>query len=92
MEIIEPGKSRSRAMLLYELHAPLIMISRSAYAADILDKDALKKKIQEVIDILQECSEILSWEDQSTPEGILAQVAQQSAAQLQESIKQLEME
>ncbi|EDS26607.1 conserved hypothetical protein [Culex quinquefasciatus] len=86
-DVFEPGKSRSRAMLLYELHAPIVVLAQSEYAHGSLDGEPLKKRLQEAIALLEESSEILKWEDPTTPEGILANVAKQSMVQLRQSME-----
>ncbi|XP_058446372.1 SET domain-containing protein SmydA-8 [Malaya genurostris] len=90
LNVFEPGKSRARAMILYELHAPLILLAQSAYRQGTLQGVSLKEKLIEAADILKECAEILEWEDSSTPEGILANVAKQAIVQLEQSIHSLE--
>ncbi|XP_040170568.1 SET domain-containing protein SmydA-8 [Anopheles arabiensis] len=92
LDVFEPGKSRARAMILYELHAPLIMLAQSAFARgeDQRDGKSLKQQLNEAAQILEECGAILDWEDPATPEGILANVAQQSLAQLRQSIETLD--
>uniref|UniRef100_A0A182MZA2 SET domain-containing protein n=1 Tax=Anopheles dirus TaxID=7168 RepID=A0A182MZA2_9DIPT len=92
LDVFEPGKSRARAMVLYELHAPLIMLAQSAFSRgeDHRDGKPLKQQLTEAAHILDECGAILEWEDPSTPEGILANVAKQSLLQLRQSIETLD--
>ncbi|XP_058819092.1 SET domain-containing protein SmydA-8 [Topomyia yanbarensis] len=90
LNVFEPGKSRARAMVLYELHAPLILLAQSAFSRGTLEGASLKEKLTEAADILKESAEILEWEDASTPEGILANVAKQSIVQLEQSIQSLD--
>lgn len=87
LNIFQSGKTRARAMLLYELHAPLVLTARAAYVAGVLQGDALKVKVQEAVDLLEECSTILEWEDITTVEYNIAQIAKESLAQLKESIR-----
>lgn len=87
LTVIHPGKTRCRAMLLYELHAPLVLIAKSAYAVGILQGDALKAKLQEAVDLLEECSSILQWEDSTTVEYTIGQISNQSLVQLKESME-----
>ncbi|XP_037049425.1 SET domain-containing protein SmydA-8-like [Bradysia coprophila] len=87
LNVIHPGKTRCRAMLMYELHAPLVLIARSAYAAGVLQGDALKSKLQEAVDLLEECTPILEWEDSTTVEYTIGRIARESLAQLKESMR-----
>ncbi|XP_055593100.1 SET domain-containing protein SmydA-8 [Uranotaenia lowii] len=89
LNVLEPGKSRARAMIMYELHAPLVLMAQSAYRNGILAGEPLKKQLEEAIELLVECAEILDWEDPSTPEGILANVAKQSLVELRQSVDRL---
>lgn len=89
MNIFEPGKTRSRAMMLYELHGPIVMLSQSQYRQGALDGAPLKERLSEAALMLEECASILEWEDPSSPEGILANVAKQSLEQLKLSVEAL---
>ncbi|XP_050101373.1 SET domain-containing protein SmydA-8 [Anopheles aquasalis] len=92
LDVVEPGLSRSRAMVLYELHAPLIMLAQSAFGRGEEKRDGktLKQQLEEAAAILEECGSILEWEDPTSPEGILSNVAKQSLLQLRQSIATLE--
>jgi predicted RNA-binding Zn-ribbon protein involved in translation (DUF1610 family) len=80
LDVFEAGKSRSRAMIMYELHAPIVLLARSALSP------FPSERLKEACTLLEECAEILEWEDPTTLEGILAQVARQSLLQLQPSL------
>lgn len=90
LDVIEPGKSRARAMMLFELHVPMIFTAKSIYAAGLLEGEPLRKKFREVIDVLEECKEILEWEDPNSPEGYCAKVAAGALVQLKESLDGIE--
>ncbi|KFB46177.1 AGAP007779-PA-like protein [Anopheles sinensis] len=92
LDVFEPGRTRARAMVLYELHAPLIMLAQSSFTRgeDRRDGRTLKEQLLEAAQILEECGGILEWEDPTTPEGILANVAKQSLLQLRQSIATLD--
>lgn len=86
LDAIHPGKTRSRAMLLYELHAPLVFRARNAYTAGFLKDDALKTKLQESINLLKESTEILEWEDVTTTEYAIAQIGKKALVRLKENV------
>lgn len=90
LDVIEAGKTRSRAMMLYELHAPLVVMARSQFLAGTLTGEPLKEKMNVAIDLLDECIEILDWEDLISTEGYLAEIAKASSAQLKHTLNQLE--
>lgn len=90
LNVIYPGKTRAHAMLLYEMHGPLVLSSRNAYIAGILKSDGFKTKLREAINLLEECIEILEWEDVATMESDIAQIAKKVKAQLTEEIIKFE--
>lgn len=90
LNVVEPGKSRARAMMLFELHVPMVFLAKSIYAAGLLEGEPLREKFREVIKLLSECKEILEWEDPSSSEGYCAKVAATALVQLQESLDGIE--
>lgn len=90
LDVVYPGKNRARAMLLYELHAPLVFRARNAYAAGILNGDALKIKLQEAINLLNESTEILEWEDIATTEYAIAQIGKKALVQLKDNVRTID--
>jgi hypothetical protein len=78
LDTFEAGKSRARAMIMYELHAPLVLLAKLADHAA-----AASDRVREARALLTASGEILHWEDPTTPEGILAQVAKQSLSRFQ---------
>lgn len=90
VDVIEPGKSRARGMLLFELHVPMIFLAKSIYAAGLLEGEPLRQKFIEVMQVLEECKEFLEWEDPNSPEGYCAKVAAGALVQLKESLDGIE--
>lgn len=90
LDVVEPGKSRARGMMLFELHVPLIFQAKSTYAQGLLEGEKLREKFRGVMKVLEECAEILKWEDENSPEGQCAKVAEQALIQLQESLNGIE--
>ncbi|XP_053958684.1 SET domain-containing protein SmydA-8 isoform X1 [Anastrepha ludens] len=89
LDVFEPGLSRTRATLLYELHVPLVLLAKSGFIAGVLSAEALREKLLDVIGILRECVDILQYEDPETQEGNLCRVAQQAMEQLTQSVEGL---
>lgn len=73
-------------LLLYELHAPLIVLARSLYQQDVLTGLALYTRMQEAERVLREAARILSLEHPESMEGQLATQARVSLQQLRETI------
>lgn len=90
LDKIEPGKSRARAMMLFELHVPMIFLAKSKYANNLLEGEPLREKFREVMKVLEECKEVLEWEDPNSPEGFCAKVAEGALVQLKESLEGIE--
>lgn len=76
-------------MILYELHVPLMLFTRSRYEYNEITKEEYKKRMQEVEHILEEAVNILILEDPSSAEGSIGQVGKESLQQLKSSIAQL---
>ncbi|XP_034473188.1 SET domain-containing protein SmydA-8 [Drosophila innubila] len=89
LNVFEPGLSRTRAMNLYELHVPLVLLAKSGFIASRLNGGELRGRLVEAIDLLKECVEILQNEDHSSQEGILCGVAKQALQQLTVSVEGL---
>ncbi|KAI5712442.1 hypothetical protein M8J75_008370 [Diaphorina citri] len=69
-------------VLLYELHAPLMVrISRNSQAGNI-SKPALKKQLRKVISCLKEAVSILSFECPTTQEGQMASAAREALTEI----------
>lgn len=90
LDVLEPGKSRARAMMLFELHVPVIFLAKSCYAAGLLEGDELRKKFKEIMEVLEECREVLMWEDPKSAEGGCAIIAEGALVQLKESLDGIE--
>lgn len=86
---VEPGYTRMRGLILYELHAPLLFIAKSQWNAGVIDNAGLKPKMTEAANVLKEAATILSLEPEDTPEGQIGIVAKQSLIQLEQSIQEL---
>ncbi|CAH0400982.1 unnamed protein product [Chilo suppressalis] len=89
LDVVMPGESRMRGMMLYELHAPLMFLARSEFGAGLITQEKLKERLQEPIKCLAEAARILSREDPHSPEGITGQIAHQSMEQLKASLESL---
>ncbi|XP_063536955.1 SET domain-containing protein SmydA-8 [Cydia strobilella] len=89
LQIVAPGETRMRGMMLYELHAPVMFLARSEFSAGLIHQEKLKERLQEPIRLLAEASKILRREDPQSPEGITGEIARQSMEQLQASIEAL---
>ncbi|XP_022921191.2 SET domain-containing protein SmydA-8-like [Onthophagus taurus] len=89
INVLEPGYTRLRGTILYELHAPIIMLARNLYNVDVINKDELRSKLQEAIKLLKESSEILTLEPENSQEGMIGKMANQAYIQLSTNLEDL---
>lgn len=75
--------------MLYELHAPLMYLARSAFSAGLISQEQLKERLQDPIQCLADAARILSREDPTSPEGVTGNIAQHSMEQLKASLDSL---
>jgi hypothetical protein len=65
LDIFERGKNRARALMMYELHAPLVLYAKSLFDVGHLSEAELIRHLEKARDILSESHEILEWEDEN---------------------------
>ncbi|KPI99743.1 Protein msta, isoform A [Papilio xuthus] len=72
---IEPGYSRLRGITLYELHAPLMVLTTRDFEKKAITKDNLRERLKEIVSYLNESALILGFEPSQTSEGLMASAA-----------------
>lgn len=78
IDILEPGSSRLRGVIFYELHAPIMLqINRDMQSGKLQNSD-YKRRLKEVIQILKKSHDILQHEPEGSSENQMA-VAAKSA-------------
>ncbi|XP_008547423.1 SET domain-containing protein SmydA-8-like [Microplitis demolitor] len=75
LEIVEPGISRLKGILLYEIHLPIVIIANKDYASREITSEELAERLEEAENYLKKSLSMLLIEPASTPEGILAKRA-----------------
>jgi hypothetical protein len=65
LDIFECGKSRARALLLYELHAPLVLYAKSQFDVGHLSQMEYLERLLKAREVLNESREVLEWEDEN---------------------------
>ncbi|CAG9564431.1 unnamed protein product [Danaus chrysippus] len=81
-DVIEPGYSRLRGITLYELHAPLMVLTTRAFERKEITKENLRNRLKEIVRYLRESSIILGFEPRSSPEGLMAGAAQHALSKI----------
>ncbi len=89
LDVVMPGKTRSRGMILYELHAPLLFLAKNQWATGVIDAAALRTKMTESAGILEDSIDILRHEPEGTPEADIATGAKLALVQLRQSISEV---
>lgn len=77
LDVIQPGLSRTRAMLLYEIYITKIALLKKNW--DILID--LDSEVAATRKLLQECLTVFEWEDESSLEQYLARICKQINAE-----------
>nr|CAD7568212.1 unnamed protein product [Timema californicum] len=78
INVLEPGYSRLRGIILYELHAPLMILITRGFDSRAFSKKDLRKHLKEVVDCLEEANVILSFEPPNSSEGEMAASAKEA--------------
>ncbi|KAI5754356.1 hypothetical protein M8J77_007961 [Diaphorina citri] len=86
IDVVEPGKTRLRGLMLFEQHIPQMLYAQSRYRYGELTGKKLKDELENVRDVLKEAVEILKLEDPASPEGSIAVGGLESLKELEESI------
>ncbi|XP_014224254.1 protein msta-like [Trichogramma pretiosum] len=87
LEIVEPGLSRLKAILLYEMHVPLAAAATRAYGAREIGPRELLEELERARAHLRRALEMLLNEPRDTPEGQLARRGLQEMRLLQTSVE-----
>lgn len=87
LNVLHPGQTRIRAMLLYELHAPIFLCGKNAFRTGSINESELKDIFTKSIDLLGECITILQREDVSSIENKVVYVAANTLKYLQKEAK-----
>ncbi|CAH0588795.1 unnamed protein product [Chrysodeixis includens] len=74
-DVIEPGYSRLRGVTLYELHAPLMILTTRDFEKKAITKDNLRTRLKEIVGYLTESALILGFEPPQSSEGLMASAA-----------------
>ncbi|CAG4982109.1 unnamed protein product [Colias eurytheme] len=74
-DVIEPGYSRLRGITLYELHAPLMVLTTREFEKKAISKENLRNRLKEIVGYLTESALILGFEPSQSPEGLMASAA-----------------
>lgn len=69
---LEPGVSRLRGVIMYELHAPIMIQATRLFEKKQINVIEFKRRLREVIALLKDAERILSIEPEGSPEYTMA--------------------
>ncbi|KAG5331828.1 MSTAA protein, partial [Acromyrmex charruanus] len=86
LDIVEPGISRLKGIMLYEMHLPIIILANRSYSAREISSTQLTCQLEEARDLLKKALTMLLLEPLTTPEGKLAKRALEELRTLNQNI------
>ncbi|XP_011703428.1 PREDICTED: protein msta, isoform B-like isoform X3 [Wasmannia auropunctata] len=86
LDIVEPGISRLKGIMLYEMHLPIIILANRSYSAREISSTQLACQLEEARDLLKKALTMLLLEPPTTPEGKLAKRALEELRTLNQNI------
>lgn len=72
VDSLEPGFSRLRGIIMYELHAPIMIQTTRMFEEKKLNVQEFKKRLREVLQLLKDSEKILSKEPEGSAEYTMA--------------------
>uniref|UniRef100_A0A182K319 SET domain-containing protein n=1 Tax=Anopheles christyi TaxID=43041 RepID=A0A182K319_9DIPT len=75
---LEPGWSRLRGTLMYELHVPLLIEAGQLFQRGVIQRTELRRRLKEVQWLLKESERILALEPVGSPEYGIAEAAREA--------------
>ncbi|XP_063973516.1 SET domain-containing protein SmydA-8-like [Diachasmimorpha longicaudata] len=87
LEIVEPGISRLKGIMLYEMHRPIVILANRMYASREISSEELAIRLEEATKYLKNALSMLLLEPASTPEGLLVKRALQEYKTLNQRLE-----
>lgn len=84
---LEPGLSRLRGVIMYELHAPIMLQTNRLFENRKISNMELKKRLNEVIKLLRDSEIILTFEPEGTSEAEMGAAAKEALIKMQGFVK-----
>lgn len=82
VSILEPGLSRIRGVIMYELHAPVMILATRMLEKQEITNNELRKRLRETVKLLKESEEILLLEPEGSKEYEMAIAAKDALQRL----------
>ncbi|KAG8322789.1 hypothetical protein J6590_015780 [Homalodisca vitripennis] len=81
-DVLEPGLTRTRGLTMYELHAPIMVLTIQRFENHKISKGDLCRSLRRVAAYLRDCCKILKFESDKSQEGSIKKAAQDALVQL----------
>lgn len=72
VDVLEPGYSRLRGVIMYELHAPIMIQTTRLFEDKKITVHEFKKRLREVMKLLKDSEKILGYEPEGSAEFTMA--------------------
>lgn len=82
IDVLEPGLSRLRGVVMYELHAPVMLKTTRLFEAKQITTAELKRRLREVVKLLRDSALILGFEPEGTPEADMGMAAKDALVRM----------
>lgn len=82
IDVLEPGFSRLRGVVMYELHAPVMLQTTRLFEEKRISTNELKKRLREVLKLLKDSSVILDFEPEGTQEAEMGMAAKDALVRM----------
>ncbi|KAL7743252.1 hypothetical protein ACLKA6_016193 [Drosophila palustris] len=68
IDLLEPGLTRLRGLIMYELHAPIMVLAQLGMQSGRMTRQEFQRRIKEVVKLLEDSSHILQMEPPGSSE------------------------
>lgn len=76
IDVLEPGLTRLRGLIMYELHAPIMVLSTRSIQNKLITRNEFQRNLKEVARLLKESRDILKMEPEGSNEYMMGQAAE----------------
>lgn len=87
LDVVHPGMSRARALMLYELHAPMLLLARAELSAGRLEASEWRRRLLEAAEMLRVCATVLGWEAANSTVAAVARLARVRRDELLDEVR-----
>ncbi|XP_055845262.1 SET domain-containing protein SmydA-8 [Episyrphus balteatus] len=78
IDVLEPGLTRLRGLIMYELHAPIMVLSTRFIQNKLITRNEFQRNLKEVARLLKESRDMLKMEPEGSNEYMMGQAAEEA--------------